>query len=168
MTLSAHRAGKMSAGSPRGNGGLAPAICGLLPQQGCPLKRAPCTTSEQSPLVSVPPAAKTAPAPLLLLSPQSLATLRGPHRRVPRTVFLPLTASAALSRSLPAVGGHGGIPFRRSFSCFGHRKKPVTYTTTPAGRSPPRWCSFWFVYVTGFTCFSQYSLFSWRSRKGVS
>ena len=53
MTLSALRAGKMSAGSPRGNGGLAPAICGLLPQQGRPLKRAPCTTSEQSPLVSV-------------------------------------------------------------------------------------------------------------------
>ena len=33
--------------------------------------------------------------------------------------------------------------------------------------APPRWCSFWFVYVTGFTCFSQYSLFSWRSRVGV-
>ena len=46
-------------------------------------------------------------------------------------------------------------------------KKPITYTTAPAGRPSPRWCSFWFVYVTGFYCFNQYSLFSWRSHEGV-
>ena len=29
--------------------------------------------------------------------------------------------------------------------------------------APPRWCSFWFVYVTGFICINQINLFSWRS-----
>lgn len=46
-------------------------------------------------------------------------------------------------------------------------KKPVTYTTAPAGWPSPRWCSFWFVYVTGFVCINQTSLFSWRSYEGV-
>ena len=48
--------------------------------------RSPCAfewkmvlfSSAQSPLTPFPPAAKTAPAPLLLLSPQSHPTLRGP------------------------------------------------------------------------------------------
>lgn len=30
-------------------------------------------------------------------------------------------------------------------------KKPVTYTTAPAGRPSSRWCSFWFVYVTSLS-----------------
>ena len=71
--------------------------------------------------------------------------------------------------SLVPSGGRSQwtIPFRRSFSCFGQRKKPVAYTTTPAGWPSPRWCSFWFVYITGFYCFNQYSLFSWRSLVGA-
>ena len=34
----------------------------------------------------------------------------------------------------------------------GAKKKPATYTTAPAGWPSPRWCSFWFVYVTGLYC----------------
>ena len=43
------------------------------------MKKLGCTSSSQSPLVSVPPMAKTATAPLLLLSPQSLRLCGDPE-----------------------------------------------------------------------------------------
>lgn len=58
-------------------------------------------------------------------------------------------------------------PIQTVIQLSGQIKKPVTYTTAPEGRPPPRWCSFWIVYVTGFYYSNQYSLFSWRSREGV-
>lgn len=79
----------------------------------------------------------------------------------PLKIFLPPPLQLSMPKTELFLG-----PFS-SFLLPEQIKKPITYTTAPAGRPSPRWCSFWFVYVTGFYCFSQYSLFSWRSHEGV-
>ena len=70
-------------------------------------------------------------------------------------------SSHHLTTTFNAQNGTFFLSLFQGFWLLGQIKKPVTYTTTPAGRPMPRWCSFWFVYVTGFHCSNQFSLFSW-------
>ena len=76
----------------------------------------------------------------------------------PLRIFLPSSTT-----TFSAQNGTFFLRFSKNFVSLGQIKKPATYTTVPAGRSSPRWCLFWFVYVTGFICINQINLFSWRS-----